>query len=121
MTRAGRAASVAVGAGLGLAISAVDNLAAGGHVSPVVIVALLLAATAAIGGWAGWTGWPAALAVGLPVPGVHLVKHVLGLPDTIQPDTYDSIAMMALFSAAVAGAGFVAGALLRQAVSDPTS
>ncbi|MGE0812867.1 MAG: hypothetical protein AB7O28_01390 [Vicinamibacterales bacterium] len=121
MTPAGRVVPVAIGAGLGLAISAVDNLAAGGHVSPVVIVALLLAAAAAIGGWAGWPGWPAALAVCLPVPAAHLVKHALGLPDTIQPNTYDSIAMMALFCAAVAGAGFVAGALLRQAVSDPTS
>ncbi|MEZ5292792.1 MAG: hypothetical protein R2745_17050 [Vicinamibacterales bacterium] len=121
MTGAGRAVPIAIGGGLGLAISAVDNLAAGGHVSPVVIVALLLAATAAIGGWAGWTAWPAALAVCLPVPGVHLVKHALGLPDTIQPNTYDSIAMMALFSAAVAGAGFVAGVLLRQALSDSTS
>jgi hypothetical protein len=108
----------AAGLAAGLAIAAVDTFAAGGHVSPIVIVALLILATGGIGGTWGWRAWPGALAAGLPVPVVHLVKHALGLPDTIQPNTYDSIAMMGLFTLAVTGAGFVAGVVLRQAAVD---
>lgn len=102
----------------GLAISAVELYAAGGHVPPVVIVALQIAASAAIGGLWGWSAWPGAIAVAAPMPAVHAIRHALGWPDTISPNTWDAIVMMALFAVAVAGAGFAAGAVLRAAIAD---
>lgn len=95
----GRPAGLA-GLAAGCGIAAIEAWAAGGHVSPVAIVALLLAAAA-------------------PMPAVHLTKHLLGLPDTLQPNTLDSVVMMALFALAVSGAGLSGGALLRQAAADP--
>lgn len=112
----GRAGAVRVGLVAGLAIGAVDLYAAGGHVPPVVIVALHLVACGAIGGLWGWAAWPAAIAVAAPLPAVHAIRHALGWPDTISPNTWDSIVMMALFALAVCGAGLAAGAVLRAAI-----
>ena len=84
----------AVGLGVGIAIACVDSFAFGGEVSPIVIVALLIASTATFGGIWGRGGWPAAPAAWMCVPLAHLVKHVLGLPDTLQPNTYPSILML---------------------------
>ena len=88
------------------------------HINPVVIVALLLASSGAIGAVWSWRGWPGALAAAAPMPLMHMTKHLLGLPDTIQPNTLDTIVMMALFALAVAGAGLAGGAALRQAATD---
>lgn len=88
---------------------------------PVVIVALQILASGTIGGLAGWPAWPAAIAVASPLPAVHAIRHALGWPDTISPNTWDSIGMMALFALAVAGAGFAAGAVLRVAIADDAS
>jgi hypothetical protein len=44
----------------------------------------------------------------------HLIKHVLGLPDTMQPNTYTSILMLAAFTLAVATIGTGCGILLRR-------
>jgi hypothetical protein len=98
----------------GAAIVAVDNLAFGGEVSPIVIVAMLLAATAAAGAIWGRRGWVAAAATWVCVPGAHLIKHLLGLPDTLHPNTYTSILMLALFSLAVSAIGIGCGMLVRQ-------
>ncbi len=114
----GRPAGLA-GLAAGCGIAAIEAWAAGGHVSPVAIVALLLAASGAIGAVWQWRGWPGALAAAAPMPAVHLTKHLLGLPDTLQPNTLDSVVMMALFALAVSGAGLSGGALLRQAAADP--
>lgn len=108
----------AVGFAAGLGIAAVDAGAVGGHISPVAIVAVLLAAGGVIGAVWGWRGWPGALAAAAPMPLLHLTRYLLGLPDTIQPNTFDSIAMMALFALAVAGAGLAGGAALRLAATD---
>lgn len=114
----GRAGAVRAGLVAGLVISAVDLYAAGGHIPPVVIVALQILASAALGAAWGWAAWPAAIAVAAPLPAVHAIRHGLGWPDTITPNTWDSIVMMALFALAVAGAGFAAGAVLKAAVTD---
>ncbi len=109
----------ASGLGAGVGIAAVEAWAAGGHISPVVIVALLLASSGAIGAVWSWRGWPGAVsAAAAPMPLMHMTKHLLGLPDTIQPNTLDTIVMMALFALAVAGAGLAGGAALRQAATD---
>ena len=107
-----------LGLAAGLVVSAVDLYAAGGHVPPVVIVALQVIASGALGALWGGAGWAGAIAVALPLPAVHAIRHARGWPDTISPNTWDSIVMMALFALAVAGAGFAAGAVLRAAVAD---
>ena len=109
-----RAARVVAGLFAGAAIAAVDNVANGGEVSPIVIVALLLAATGMAGALWGWRGWVAAFFTVACVPSAHLAKHLLGLPDTLHPNTYASILKLAAFTLAVAFVGLASGALLRR-------
>ena len=97
----------------GAVIAVVDNFAFGGEVSPIVIVAMLFAATAAAGWIWGWRGWRASAVVWLCVPLAHLVRHMLRLPDTLQPNTYTSILMLAAFTFAVSTIGTGCGVLLR--------
>ena len=110
---------VRLGLGLtaGAAIVYVDNFAFEGEVSPIIIVAMLLAATATAGAIWGRRGWVTAAAAWACVPLAHLVKHVLGLPDTLQPNTYASILVLAAFSLAVAIAGTGFGVLLHRLTS----
>jgi predicted membrane protein len=103
---------LALGLGVGIAIACVDNFAFGGEVSPIVIVGLLIVSTTTFGGVWGRAGWMPVLAAWMCVPLAHLVKHVLGLPDTLQPNTYTSILMLAAFTLAVATVGTVAGMLI---------
>lgn len=107
-------APAGIGLVAGLAIAAVDNFAFGGEVSPIVIVAMLLAATATAGVIWDWRGWVAAAAAWICVPLAHLIKHLLDLPDTMQPNTYASILMLAAFTLAVATIGTGCGVLLRR-------
>ena len=99
---------------VGLEISLVDNFLFAGEVSPIVIVALLLAVAFASGAKWGWLGWFAAAGMWICIPAAHLVKHVLDLPDTLHPNTYTSILMLAAFTLVVAAIGFVCGALSRK-------
>lgn len=110
---------LAAGAAAGVVVSAVDTFAFRGEVSPVVVVALLLAATAAAGAVWGWQGWAAAVMTGAAVPLTHVVKHAAGLPDTLQPNTWASIGTLAVFTLAVSAAGLCGGALLRMAGAEP--
>ncbi len=98
----------------GVAIAAVDNLALAGEVSPVVVVGMLLVATAIVGILSPRRAWLPALAVWVWVPLAHLVKHVLGLPDTLHPNTYASITMLGAFSLIVALIGMACGGLVRR-------
>ena len=113
-----RSAGLAIRIGIGLAgggaIATVDNLASGGEVSPIVVVAMLLAASAAAGVVWDRDGWVAAAATWVCVPAAHLVKHLLGLPDTLQPNTYVSIAKLAAFTLAIAAIGAGGGVWLRR-------
>src|SRR6516162_9557811 len=69
----------------GAAISAVDNFAFGGEVSPIVIVGmLLLAASTAASVWGVRAAITAAM-VWVWLPTVHVAKRLLGLADTIHP------------------------------------
>jgi hypothetical protein len=107
-------ARIVAGLFAGAAIAAVDNVAFGGEVSPIVIVALLLAASGIAGALWGWRGWVAAFLAGACVPAAHVVRHLLGLPDTLHPNTYASIVKLAAFALAVAFVGLASGALLRR-------
>lgn len=110
--------SLAAGLVAGLLLAVVEAGVVAGPVRPVVMVTLTLVIGAAIGGIWGWRRWPAALIAGASVPLRHLANRLLGLPDTTQPNTLDAVMMMGLFSLAVSAAGFCAGVLMRQAVSD---
>jgi hypothetical protein len=103
---------LAIGLGAGLSIAAVDNFAFGGEVSPIVIVVLLVATTATFGAIWGRQGWTTAVAAWLCVPLAHVVKHALGLPGTLHPNTYTSILMLAVFTLLVATLGPAAGILI---------
>lgn len=98
----------------GAAIAAVDNVLFAGEVSPIVIVGMLLVATGAAGAMWGRWGWVAAAAVWVWVPVAHLAKRVLGLPDTLHPNTYASLLMLAAFSLVVAVVGTACGLLVRR-------
>jgi ABC-type multidrug transport system fused ATPase/permease subunit len=111
-----------IGAGLaaGAAMVAVDNFAFEGEASPIVIVAMLFAATASAVVMWSWRGCVAAAAAWACVPLAHLVKHFFGLPDTLHPNTYTSILMLAAFTLAIAAIGAVCGALVRILVNHVT-
>ena len=98
----------------GFVVSGIDNFAAGGEVSPIVIVPLLLMGAALVGATWGQKAAAAAAVFWLPLPGAHVAKHILRLPDTIHPNTYASIGMLALFSLVVCAIGFAIGLGLRK-------
>jgi hypothetical protein len=110
-----------LGVGLiaGAAIVYVDNFAFAGEVSPIIIVALLLAATATAGAMWGRRGWLAAAVTWACVPLAHFVKHVLDLPDTLHPNTYTSILYLAVFTLVVATVGTACGVLVRRLATGP--
>jgi len=99
---------LAVALVVGAMIAAVDNFAFDGEASPIVIVVMLLTAAAIVSAIWGRRGWMAVGVMWACVPTAHLVKHVLGLPDTLHPNTYTSILYLAVFTLCVAmvGAGF---------------
>ena len=105
-----------IGLAIGVAIAAVDNVAFDGEVSPIVVVAMLLAATITAGFFWEKLGMATAGAVWICVPGVHWAKRIFGLPDTLHPNTYTSILMLAVFSLAVMAAGTGCGLLIRRLV-----
>jgi hypothetical protein len=108
-----------VGLMVGAGIVYLDNYAFEGEVSPTIIVALLLAATAMAGAIWGRSGWIAAAVTWACVPYAHVVKHVLGLPDTLHPNTYRSILYLAAFTLVVATSGTGCGLLVRRLATGP--
>jgi hypothetical protein len=107
------------GLAAGVAVAYVDNCAFAGEISPIVIVALLLAATALFGALWGRRGWIAAAVTWACLPLAHVVKHVLGLPDTLHPNTYFSILCLAAFTLVVATVGAVCGVVVRNLATGP--
>ncbi len=108
-----------VGLVAGAVIVYVDNFASKGEVSPIIIVALLLAATAMAGAIWGRSGWSAAAVTWACVPLAHFVKHVLHLPDTLHPNTYTSILYLAMFTLVVATIGTGVGVLIHRLATGP--
>jgi hypothetical protein len=113
------ATRLAAGLAAGLALACVDNLAFDGEVSPIVVVALLLAATASFAILWGPRAWPATLCAWAWVPLPHLGKRVLGLPDTLHPASYASILGLAAFSLVIASIGTACGLVTRRLARRP--
>ena len=103
---------IALGLVAGFAISAIDNFAFEGEVSPIVIVALLFTVSVCIGAIWGRSGWLAVILTWVCIPITHLVKHILGLPDTLHPNTYTSIMMLAAFTLVILAIGTGCGMLI---------
>ena len=112
---------VGFGLAAGAATAAVDNVLFDGEVNPIVIVAMLLAATITFGIVFGRLGWVAAGATWIWIPGAHVVKRIFDLPDTLHPNTYGSIGKLALFSLVVAAVGLGCGLLARRSGRGPRS
>ena len=108
---------LAAGLAAGAAIVYVDNVAFEGEVSPIIIVAMLLAMTGAAGALWGRRGWVTSAAAATCVPMAHVVKHVLGLPDTLHPNTYASILFLAAFTLAIATVGTGLGMIVHRLVA----
>ena len=98
----------------GAVIVFIDNFAFQGEVSPIVIVILLLASTITVGAIWKWNAWIAAITTWICVPMAHVVKHLLGLPDTLHPNTYTSILMLAIFTFIISAIGFLFGTLINR-------
>jgi hypothetical protein len=105
-----------LGAGVigGAAIAFVDNCAFEGEASPILIIALLLAATTTAGAIWGRNAWMTAGVIWACVPLAHVVKHFFGLPDTLHPNTYTSILYLAAFTLVLAMLGAACGMLIRR-------
>ena len=101
-----------VGLAAGVAIASVDNFWSRGEVSPIVIVVLLVLATASAAAFWGVRGWVCAIVAWACVPLAHAIKHLLGMPDTLHPNTYLSVLYLAIFTLAVAIIGFGFGLLV---------
>ncbi len=103
-----------VGLIAGAVIVFIDNFAFQGEVSPIVIVILLFVSTITVGIIWKWQAWIAAATVWISVPMAHVIKHLLGLPDTLHPNTYTSILMLAVFTFVISAIGFLFGTLINR-------
>lgn len=98
----------------GAVIVFIDNFAFQGEVSPIVIVIMLLVSTITVGAIWKWQAWIAAVTVWICLPMAHGFKHLLGLPDTLHPNTYTSILMLAAFTFLISAIGFLFGILINR-------
>ncbi len=103
-----------VGLIAGAVIVFIDNFAFQGEVSPIVIVIMLLVSTITVGAIWKWHAWITAVTLWICVPMAHVVKHLLGLPDTLHPNTYTSILMLAVFTFVISAIGFLFGTLINR-------
>jgi hypothetical protein len=103
-----------VGLIAGAIILYIDNFAFQGEVSPIVIVIMLLVSSITVGTIWKWKAWIAAITIWICVPMAHVVKHLLGLPDTLHPNTYTSILMLAIFTFVISAIGVLFGILINR-------
>lgn len=68
---------------VGCGIAAVDNFVSGGEVSPIVMVGLLVVSCAVAGVVWGVRATLATVLIWIWLPMAHVIKHMLGLPDTL--------------------------------------
>jgi hypothetical protein len=110
---------IVVGLIVGVIIAYVDNFSFGGEVSPIVIVVLLLVAGITIGIVWNWQALLTAAVMWLCLPMAHVLKKVLGVPDTLHPNTYTSILLFSLFTFVVSSIGLLLGVFASKLVKRP--
>jgi hypothetical protein len=98
----------------GVALAAAANFSSLGEVSSIVIVAILFFVTFAAGAAWGSRAWVPSAVAWSCVPLSHVVKHAFHLADTLQPNTYRSILLLAVFTGAIAAVGTGLGIALRR-------
>jgi hypothetical protein len=108
-----------VGLLIGAGLFYLDGYAFGGEVSPIVTIGCVLFAIAGLSLTWGMSSWIAASITWVMLPLGHVVKHALGIPDTIQPNTYLSIAGLAVVTLAAAIVGGAVGMLIRRLSGQP--
>lgn len=86
----------------------------------IVIIALWILAGGVLGAMGPFKPWRWALVVALGVPTVHLIRHVLGLPDNMHPNTYLSILLISGIALCATLAGAYSGAFVRSNLSGQT-
>ena len=109
---------ISIGLISGMLISAVDNFAFGGEISPIIIVVLLLSTTTTFGAIFGRRGSLISVFVWICIPLAHLIKFSLNIPDTIKPNNYVSILKLAIFTFVVASIGLGLGIFINRFVKD---
>jgi hypothetical protein len=96
----------------GAVIAAADGLAFHGELSPFITVMLLLGVSSAGACHWGRRSVPMAAALWACLPIGHLLIHLLHWPDGLRPNTYASIATLAVASLAVTALGTGLGLIL---------
>jgi hypothetical protein len=103
---------------IGLIISAVDNYAFGGEITPMVVILLLLLSTSGMSVIVNAKAYLISIIIWFFLPAVHLIKHIFGLSDTIEPNTYQSILLLALVTFLICQIGFLVGRGIRKAINN---
>jgi NhaP-type Na+/H+ or K+/H+ antiporter len=98
----------------GVAIAAVDRFALRGEVSPLVIIAMLLAAALLAGSLWGIRGWIAAIAMWVCVPGARSMEYALSRRDALEPNAFQSTVILAASTFAVTAIGFAIGLAIKR-------
>ena len=101
-----------VGSTAGLAIAYLDGSLFRGEISPIIVLGLLGAAGLAAGMIWRWRGIVSTLCAWVWLPLAHVIRHAAHLPDTVQPNTYLSIAGIGGIALVACAAGLACGALL---------
>jgi len=101
---------------IGLFISALDNYAFEGEISPIFIIMLLFLFSSGMALIINTEAYILSIIIWVFLPAVHFIKHLLGLSDSIQPNTYESILLLALVTFAVSQVGFMVGCTIRKTV-----
>ncbi len=103
-----------VGALVGLGIGLLDVSAPWGDDSAKLTILLWLVGAGVLGFLYPAQAWRWAPVVGLGVPAVHFLLHVLRMPDSLNPNTLWTILILVPVSVAVCLMGAYAGVLVRR-------
>jgi hypothetical protein len=104
----------------GLVIAALDRASFFGDDSAQFTVFLWLLASGLLGFTRPRRPWLWAVLIGPWLSLTNLVRHVLGLPGSVHPDTYTTILLLLPLSLAICSLGAYGGALARRALLPPS-
>jgi hypothetical protein len=118
--RTSQAIAVVIASISGLLIAGVDRASLFGDDSAQFTVFLWLLSSGVLGFTRPRRPWLWAVLVGPWLSLTSLVSHVLGLPGSVNPDTYKTILLLLPVSLAVCSFGAYGGALARRALFPPS-
>ena len=110
-----------IAAMLGIAVTCADLFAAGGELSPPVILLLLAIAGALAVAVQTRYSLPLLLLVAIWLPAAHLALHAAGVKTTLQPDTVGSILLVGLVGFVAVLLGGLVGAAILRAIPEQAS